>query len=40
MFVFRPAAFKFEAIMLAILGAYLLLHLIGKQFNQNRAKNA
>ncbi|CAK9784055.1 DUF1682-domain-containing protein [Cutaneotrichosporon oleaginosum] len=40
MFVFRPAAFKFEALMLAILGGYLLLHLLGKQFNMGRAKNA
>ncbi|BEI81748.1 hypothetical protein CcaverHIS002_0209080 [Cutaneotrichosporon cavernicola] len=40
MFVIRPAAFKFEGIMLAILGAYLLLHLIGKRFNMGRARNA
>lgn len=40
MFVFRPAAFKFEAIMLAILGGYLLLHLLGRQINMGRAKTA
>lgn len=40
MFVFRPAAFKFEAMMLGVLGAYLVLHLLGRQFNMNRAKNA
>lgn len=38
--VFRPAVFKFEAMMLGILGGYLLLHLLGKSFNNNRAKAA
>lgn len=40
MFVFRPAAFKFEAMMLGVLGAYMLLHLLGRQWNNGRAKAA
>lgn len=38
MFVFRPATFKFEATMFAILGVYLLLHFIGKAINMGKAK--
>lgn len=38
MFVFRPATFKFEGMMFAILGAYLLLHFIGKAINMGKAK--
>lgn len=38
MFTFRPATFKFEAIMLAVLGAYVAVHLIGKAINMGRAR--
>ncbi|KAL1411050.1 hypothetical protein Q8F55_001997 [Vanrija albida] len=37
-FAFRPAAFKFEAYMLAVLGGYVVLHLLGKAYNTGRAK--
>ncbi|WWD16133.1 hypothetical protein CI109_100558 [Kwoniella shandongensis] len=40
MFAFRPAAFKFEAIALSVLGLYLLLYVVGKQVNGGRAKAA
>lgn len=38
MFVFRPATFKFEGIMLAILGLYVAIHLVGKAINMGRAR--
>lgn len=37
-FSFRPAAFKFEGYMLAVLGGYVILHLLGKAYNTGRAK--
>ncbi|WOO81359.1 UPF0674 endoplasmic reticulum membrane protein [Vanrija pseudolonga] len=37
-FSFRPAAFKFEGYMLAVLGGYVILHLLGKAYNTARAK--
>jgi hypothetical protein len=36
MLVFRPAYFKFEAAALLVLGAYMMLYLLGKTFNQGR----
>ncbi|WWD01172.1 hypothetical protein V866_008112 [Kwoniella sp. B9012] len=40
MFTFRPAAFKFEAAVLGIVGFYLLIYLVGKTINTGRAKSA
>lgn len=40
MFVFRPAEFKFEGLMLLVLGSYLALYFIGKTINMRRAKEA
>jgi hypothetical protein len=37
-FVFRPALFQFEALMLGVLGAYVALYFLGKAFNESRAK--
>ncbi|ORY28325.1 hypothetical protein BCR39DRAFT_449594, partial [Naematelia encephala] len=37
--VFRPAAFKFEAVALGLIGAYLLVYFLGKTFNTSRAKS-
>lgn len=37
-FVFRPATFSFEAIMLGVLGAYLGLYFLGKSVNNGRAQ--
>ncbi|WWC89776.1 uncharacterized protein L201_004702 [Kwoniella dendrophila CBS 6074] len=39
MFSFRPAAFKFEAAVLSIVGFYLLIYLVGKSINSGRAKS-
>lgn len=40
MFTFRPAEFKFEGLMLLVLGGYLLLHFVGRAINQTRAQKA
>ncbi|WVW82862.1 hypothetical protein I302_104874 [Kwoniella bestiolae CBS 10118] len=39
MFSFRPAAFKFEAVVLGIVGFYLAIYLVGKAINTGRAKS-
>jgi len=38
MFVFRPATFKFEGLMLLVLGAYLGIYFVGKAINARRAR--
>jgi hypothetical protein len=40
MFVFRPAEFKFEGLMLLVLGSYLALFFIGRTINSRRAREA
>ncbi|WWC69249.1 uncharacterized protein I206_103186 [Kwoniella pini CBS 10737] len=39
MFSFRPNEFKFEAVVLGIVGFYLSIYFIGKLINNNRAKS-
>lgn len=36
---FRPAEFKFEGLMFAVIGAYLLTYFVGKYFSDKRAKS-
>ncbi|WVQ98909.1 hypothetical protein IAU59_006040 [Kwoniella sp. CBS 9459] len=38
--VFRPADFKFEGLILSLVGVYLLMYLVGKAVNGSRAKAA
>ncbi|WVR05374.1 hypothetical protein IAU60_002388 [Kwoniella sp. DSM 27419] len=37
---FRPALFKFEGLVLGLVGIYLVLYLLGKSVNAGRAKSA
>ena len=39
-FVLRPSEFVFEGMMLAVLGLYVFIYLIGKTINQLRAISA